>query len=201
MRPTEVLSAEHRVIEQVLGSLEVLAKEAGQTQRLDRDMASKAVQFLRLFADKCHHAKEEGHLFKKLVEKGMPANVGPVGVMLAEHEMGRALIRRMDKAAADWQDGSAEILSEFIGVAREYVSLLRAHIMKEDNILFPMAAGMLSDIEQDALLEAFYKTEHVDMPAGVHEDMVAIAEVLVVRYKVAATVPAQAGHACGCNCH
>jgi hemerythrin-like domain-containing protein len=85
MKPTEILSSEHRVIEQVLGCLEKIIEQARQNGRLERQPAEDAIAFFRNFADRCHHGKEEAHLFPALEAQGFPRQGGPTGVMLHEH--------------------------------------------------------------------------------------------------------------------
>lgn len=71
MRITEILTEEHRVIEQVLECLEAMASEAEAAGRLDGAAARQAVDFFQNFADRCHHGKEESHLFPMLERQGI----------------------------------------------------------------------------------------------------------------------------------
>ena len=89
MHPTEVLSQEHRAIENMLGALEEQIRAAPAGQPFPRRFFDEALDFFRNFADGCHHAKEENLLFPRMKERGVPENGGPIGVMLAEHEQGR----------------------------------------------------------------------------------------------------------------
>ena len=86
MLPTEILMNEHRVIEQVIGCLEKMAENCATGGVLDADDAADAIDFIRNFADKCHHMKEEDQLFVKMVEKGFPKEMGPIAVMLMDHD-------------------------------------------------------------------------------------------------------------------
>jgi hemerythrin-like domain-containing protein len=196
MNPTEILSAEHRVIEGVLDCLLRMAEQAEREARLDARDAASAIEFLRGFADGCHHGKEERHLFATLIAKGWPSDGGPVGVMLTEHELGRGLIRRMEAARAGAEAGKAEAHAEFAAAARGYVELLRAHIQKEERVLFPMADQALSAAEQQRLLAAFERTETQELGEVTHDRMLAIADELAERY---GTDPAQVA-AAGCGC-
>ena len=72
MKPTEILSGEHRVIEQVLTCLEQIAETCRKDGRLDKLSAEQALNFFRNFADRCHHGKEEAHLFPAIEAKGFP---------------------------------------------------------------------------------------------------------------------------------
>jgi hemerythrin-like domain-containing protein len=133
---TGVLRAEHQLILEVASVLE-RAIDGGGT---DGEALGDSVAFFRLFADACHHGKEEDLLFPALQAEGMPAEVGPIAVMLEEHRIGREFVGRMAESlpAAETAAGA-----EFTDAARGYIDLIRAHIAKEDGILFEMADGMV----------------------------------------------------------
>jgi hemerythrin-like domain-containing protein len=200
MKPTEILMAEHRVIEPVLDCLERLADGAERSGRLDGRSAREAIEFLRTFADGCHHRKEEQHLFEWLAERGWPKDRGPIGMMLLDHDEGRGLIRAMDEAHRRAESGEAAAPVAFAEAARRYVELLRGHIHREDRVLFPMADRLLTAEDQETLLAAFEKTEHEDMGDGTHERMLALARDLTQRLGLGQVVLPEAA-ACGCAHH
>lgn len=187
MKPTTVLSEEHRVIEVVLSCLEQMAQEAIDNGRLDAEPAGQVVDFIRNFADKCHHGKEEDHLFTALADKGMSPSEGPVAVMLNEHDQGRALVKAMADSIAAASDGEMQALGLFVTSARNFVLLLRNHIHKEDRILFPIAERMLSDDEMNQLNETFNTVESEHMGTGTHQRYIDLARDLAQRYAVATT--------------
>jgi hemerythrin-like domain-containing protein len=192
--PTGILMSEHRVIEKALACLERMADGFEAAGALNAEVAGDALEFLRTFADRCHHGKEEANLFPAMESKGLPVEVGPTAVMREEHRAGRGHVRDMGDALAR---GS---VPGFVGAARAYVELLREHIQKEDQVLFPMADKMLAPPEQDALLAAFERVEDRDIGPGVHERMLGIADRLCARYGVTEVPRAAAGgcgHCCG----
>ena len=152
MKPTEILSSEHRVIERVLDCLEAIVRQAKAAGRLEPQPARDAVAFFRDFADRCHHGKEEAHLFPALEAKGFPRQGGPTGVMLREHEQGRTHVRGMAEAIDAAATGDAAALGQFIEHAKGYLALLREHIYKEDHVLFQLADRTLSEADQQALV-------------------------------------------------
>ena len=85
----EVLMSEHRLIEQVLGSLETFTSEIEGGLAPEPPLLADYGAFFREFADSCHHGKEEDVLFQRMDERGFPRETGPVAVMLYEHEVGR----------------------------------------------------------------------------------------------------------------
>lgn len=196
---TQILKAEHDVILNVLDCLAKLAGQASTSQTLDAATARDILELLGTFADKCHHGKEEGALFPLLVRRGLPDKVGPLAVMLSEHETGRAEIAGMRAAVVAWDAGQLDAALRFAGHAHAYVDLLRDHIAKENNVLFPMADGMLSEADQEEVLKRFGAVESDDVGAGVHERCIALAGDLMRRLDV---TPAdrpivQAGGCCG----
>lgn len=182
MKATEILSAEHRVIELVLGCLDKIADEATTAGRLAEQDARDAIDFLRNFADRCHHGKEENHLFPALEAQGFPRQGGPVGVMLAEHDEGRRQIRGMDEALQAASAGDPPALARFVAHAHAYTELLRQHIQKEDNILFALADRVLGPAEQGELLGSFEHVELEHMGQGTHEKYMALATALAKKY-------------------
>jgi hemerythrin-like domain-containing protein len=193
MRATDILMDEHRVIEQVLNCLEKLADRCEAGEKLDGPSALKALDFFRNFADRCHHGKEEGHLFPLLEARGLAREGGPTGVMLHEHEEGRRLITAM--AGAIERDAPRE----FVPHARAYVKLLREHIRKEDNCLFPMAAGILSGTDAESLAQRFEHVENAEIGEGTHERYLQLANDLAERLNVPR---AQVAPPCGdAHCH
>jgi hemerythrin-like domain-containing protein len=138
-------------------------------EEVNPNVFAKGLDFFRNFADRCHHGKEERHLFAKLVEKGVPQQGGPVGVMLAEHEEGRSHIRGMAEALTRLQAGESGAARDLAAHAQAYVDLLSAHIRKEDTVLFPLADRLLTPEEQAELEEIFARVETEEMGEGVHE--------------------------------
>lgn len=180
MRPTEILSAEHRVIERVLGAIERMAHDAFDRGRIDVAAAKSAIAFLREFADARHHGKEEARLFPAMENAGLPPHQGPTAVMRYEHELGRAEVGRMAGAVRDFEEGKGCSADAFAFAARTFADLLREHIAKEDEVLFPMADRMLGAAAQESLLAEFAKLDGAD--PGLRGHWEAIAEDLASRF-------------------
>ena len=177
MNATKILMEEHEIILQVLDTLELeLAKI--KTGKSKPSFFLDAADFIKGFADGCHHAKEEGVLFKYMEEAGIPAENGPIAVMLSDHEQGRLFTRHMREAALKWQAGDQSAVAGVLENANGYIQLLRGHIFKENNILFPMADRAIDPGKYAALDDAFEHVEHVETGAGVHEKYLALAEKL-----------------------
>jgi hemerythrin-like domain-containing protein len=178
MIATDILMEEHQVIERVLGSLETTAEKVLEGKPVRPGFFLEAAQFIKGFADGCHHKKEEGVLFKSMNEYGIPAEEGPIAVMLNEHEQGRAYTRSIREAAEKWEAGDASAAPIAARNALAYTALLRQHIWKENGILFPLANQAIPLDKQDEVTKGFEHVEHEETGAGVHEKYLAIAEAL-----------------------
>jgi hemerythrin-like domain-containing protein len=191
--PTAVLMNEHRNIEKALAGLERMAEAFEETGKMVPADAAAAVEFLRTYADRLHHGKEEANLFPAMEARGLPCDVGPTAVMREEHRVGRAFIQ-------DMADGIAENdTAAFVAAARGYVELLREHILKEDQILFPMADRLLPPEEHESLGRIFEKVEKKDVGVETVAALLASVDRLCAAYGVA-EIPRAEGGSCGHCC-
>lgn len=167
MKSVEILMHEHRVIERGLGVLEAIANKLESGEDVPAEKVVKLLDFFQVFADKCHHGKEEGMLFPELEARGVPREGGPIGVMLYEHEEGRAFQRQLREALPNLSDPQSR--QKFVQAARGYIELLRQHIWKEDNVLFQMAQQVLTESDDALLVERFERYEQEEIGEGIHE--------------------------------
>jgi len=156
---TKVMVEEHQLILRMIALVEknTALLEAGRFYNwyfyLD------AVDFIRNFADRYHHAKEEDVLFVELVKNGMPEKQSPIEAMHIEHEQGRAHVRAMEDAARKALAGEPGQIPAIIAHARGYAQLLRGHIDKEDQILYPLAERILPETVRPGMLAAYAAAE------------------------------------------
>jgi hemerythrin-like domain-containing protein len=189
LEAAQILITEHRLIEQVLDILDAAADLVEAEVEVRPGLFLDAADFIRHFADGCHHKKEEGALFQAMAACGVPVFRGPIGAMLADHELGREYTRQMRQAAEGGQNGDHQAAPVLVSSARAYASLLRMHILKEDRVLFPMAAQALPLEEQGRLAQSFEKIEREQIGEGVKEKYQALAASLT--FEVAALSAAQ----------
>jgi hemerythrin-like domain-containing protein len=117
------------------------------------------VEFMRTFADRCHHGKEETHLFPVLVSKGVPDTGCPIGGLTHEHQQGRVLVKELAAAVEAYGGGDPSAKESLIKSLHGVVGLYPNHIWKEDYLLFPMSNKVLGLDDQKALLEKFSQVE------------------------------------------
>lgn len=168
-RPTDRLMAEHDAIERCLEILEVALSRLESGKDAPKKAIPQMADFFRTFVDRCHHAKEEEFLFPLFERKGIPVKGGPIGQMLLEHEEGRGLLKAFGAAAERLGAKDSKAAPELIRAGRAFASLLKEHISKENYILYPMGARLLSKEDEAWLFEAFERLEAERIGEGVHE--------------------------------
>ncbi len=169
MKPTEDLMNEHKAIKVMASIMGKIAANIRNNNKPDTEEIEKIIDFLRTFADKCHHGKEETALFPALVVAGMSNESGPVAVMLYEHDLGRGFIKNMALSVEAMETGDKSTANQLAVAMEEYVLLMQNHIQKEENILFPMADKFLPAKKQDEIFIAFERIEEDVVGHGVHE--------------------------------
>jgi hemerythrin-like domain-containing protein len=164
-KATQDLKTEHDAILHVLN---IVDKVVSSDEKDDIEIfkfGNELIYFLKTFADKCHHGKEEDYLFKALNARGISSEGGPIWVMLQEHKLGREYISLMSKSL------ESKDLTDFKTNAVKYRDLLISHIGKENNVLFMMTDKLLDDAAQNDLFEKFEQHEETVIGHGVHEEL------------------------------
>jgi hemerythrin-like domain-containing protein len=175
--PTEMLEAEHGFIAQVVSAAGLLADKLEAGQSVEAQVFQNIVEFMRVYADKCHHGKEEDLLFPLLEQRGVPLSGCPVEVLLREHGMGRALVKGLAEAAEAWQAGDPSARENLIKHLRSIAELYPNHIWKEDYLLFPMSNKVLNVEDQQTLALEFDRVEEA-VGREVHQRLELLSEQL-----------------------
>ncbi len=183
MKATDRLREEHEGVLAMLDSVEAIARAAEGGTSPDGAELDSILDFLRTFVDRCHHAKEEEFLFPAL-KAGGPMGAGPVAQMLAEHAEGRRFVAEMGEARAVLGEGPGAAL-RFAKAALSYCELLRAHIRKENEVLFPMADRIIDPARAELLYADFERIEEERIGAGRHEAFHVLIGELARRHRQA----------------
>lgn len=169
MKSLDELRDEHEGIKLMLDIMLAITQQVETNGEIDISHVDQLMEFITVFVDKCHHGKEEDLLFPALVEMGVMNANGPIGTMLTEHEEGRTYVRMMLKSLNEYKNGDKQSLEEFSRIARQYISMLQAHIDKENNVLYPIGEKLLSDNSDVQLVEGFERIEREQIGEGKHE--------------------------------
>ncbi len=178
---TGVLRDEHRLILEVAYALDGRLAESATGAPLDYDTVEMCIAFFRLFADACHHGKEEDLLFPELERAGLPHDSGPIAVMLDEHEQGRAFVREMAASIDGARAGDPRADAALRAAGEGFVNLIVAHIGKENNVLFNMADEMIVGPDCRALCSRYDDTCARRYEGRTKEDLEELAAEILAR--------------------
>ncbi len=157
MMPIGPLMIEHRWIERMI---QLMARELArleETGRADVEFLDAAVDFIRTYADRCHHGKEEDILFKALREKNLTPELKRIlEELIREHAWGRKTVGSLVQARKQYASGETAALDTLRRLLGELVEFYPRHIEKEDKHFFLPVMEYFSQAEKDALLEAGY---------------------------------------------
>lgn len=146
MDAIQIMKEEHTYIKRMLKVLRKACLNILEGQSVDYQLFTDSVDFIRNYADKYHHSKEEDVLFKKMQEEiNNPDTLSAVQGMFIEHDFGRLFIFNLVKAVDKVQNGDAEAKVDIIGNTIPYTDLLARHIDKEDNALYDFGVKALSE--------------------------------------------------------
>ncbi len=156
---TQVMSDEHQLILRMITLVEKNTRLMEQGDFRNWQFFLDAIDFIRNYADRFHHAKEEDVLFMELVKNGMPEKQSPIEAMHMEHDQGREFVRALEEAAEKALAGEPGQIPLIAESAKGYAELLRGHIDKEDNILYPLAERVLPEDVRSGMLKAYENAE------------------------------------------
>ncbi len=156
---TQVMVAEHQLILRMIALVEKNTERTLQGRFRNWQFFLDAVDFIRNYADRFHHAKEEDVLFVALVKNGMPEKSSPIEAMLMEHDQGRVFVRAVEDGAQRAMLGELGQIPVIAENARGYAELLRGHIDREDTILYPLAERVLPEEVRPAMLAGYARAE------------------------------------------
>ncbi|WP_163338803.1 hemerythrin domain-containing protein [Desulfopila sp. IMCC35008] len=146
--PIQILVDEHKLIKRWLALIPAIATHLDLASADDRQTAEKGVQFIRIYADRLHHGKEEGILFSYFDD-----TVDIFEVIYEDHRRARALVQEMVSAL------NSQNTEVFTSNLQEYADLLTEHIHKENEILFPWLDSRLTEKEHLELVTRFEKSD------------------------------------------
>src|ERR1035437_4192043 len=173
----EMLEAEHRVIQKMVAGMSVLADQLEGGEPVDVSLLESIVAFLRRFADRLHHGKEESFLFPALIRRGVPSHGCPIGGLTMEHQKGRVMVGELADAVRGYAAGEPPVRENLVRSLRALVAFYPNHIWKEDYLLFPLAGKVLTPEDQQELMDQFDTVER-ELGLDVHEEFDKVATEL-----------------------
>lgn len=158
MKPIGPLMREHRLIERLIVLLSREIEQINTSGKVNTGFLMAAVDFIRTYADRTHHGKEEDILFRELAKKNLDAEHKRImNELIQEHIAAREMVARLVKAREAYIAGDSKSSGEIVDCLRELTGFYPAHIEKEDKHFFYPCLEYLTKEEQDAMLQEFWE--------------------------------------------
>ena len=175
MQVRGALMNEHRLIERMLSKVEDVLAQIDSTQRVDPLFVDSVVDFVRTYADRTHHGKEEGILFAELSTRELSAeDRRAMDELVADHVFGRATSDALADANELYCQGKSSAVTVIVGQLRTLCDFYPRHIAKEDKVFFPAARAYFTEEEEQALLARFREFDRT----MIHEKYKSVVEGL-----------------------
>jgi hemerythrin-like domain-containing protein len=156
MEPIRRLMAEHQVILKMTANMARRLETFRDAGHVDTRYIETATDFIRTYADHCHHGKEEGILFRELGRKELDPKVATLmGQLLQEHTWARTLTGRLVEANRAYALGDASQLDKVLRPLRQLADFYPGHITKEESRFFEPCATYFTEGEREAMLAEF----------------------------------------------
>ena len=152
------LMIEHRHIERMISLVDGAVSEIESTRKVDPVFVDTVVDFIRMYADRTHHGKEEDILFRDLGKRDLsPEDQRIMNELIEEHVFGRQTTKALVEANTRYRNGDAAALADIVAKLRTFVDFYPRHIEKEDKVFFPASRVYFTDEEDQAMLAEFWE--------------------------------------------
>jgi hemerythrin-like domain-containing protein len=168
--PTEDLMREHGVLRRILLVYGEVIRRVDANQEIKPDPVAHAAKIVRAFIEDYHERDEEEYIFPRFQKAGKMTDL--VSVLLQQHQAGRKLTANIQRLATASALTSASNRKEIAESMRQFIRMYEPHSAREDTVLFPEFAKLISEKELRKLMETFEQKEKA-LPMGDFEKMVA----------------------------
>ena len=175
MQARAPLMIEHRLIERMLSVIKDVLWTIESKHQVDPLFVDVAVDFIRVYADRTHHGKEEDILFRELNSKPLSAEDRRVmNELIEEHVFGRRTTKALVDANTRYRNGDETALSDIADKLQILIEFYPKHIQKEDKVFFPASRAYFTDEEDQTMLAEFWEFDR----KMIHEKYRSVVEQL-----------------------
>ena len=175
MQARAPLMIEHRLIERMIGRIKSALGQIESERKVEPVFVDIAVDFIRTYADRTHHGKEEDILFRDLNKKDLSTEDRQVmNELIGEHVFGRKITKALVEANTRYRNGDASALGDISGQLKTLVEFYPKHIEKEDKVFFPASRAYFTDEEDQTMLSEFWEFDR----KMIHEKYKAVVKEL-----------------------
>jgi hemerythrin-like domain-containing protein len=175
MLPVGPLMIEHRLIEKMLERVSIIVEGIEQEHSVNPVLIDTIVDFIRMYADRTHHGKEEDILFRDLSTRDLTADERRImAELVEEHKTGRRLTAELVVQRERYVSGDNAALEGMAASLRELCAFYPEHIRKEDVGFFIPVMRHFTRQELDAIIAEMWKFDR----QMIHEKYRAVVDAL-----------------------
>ena len=172
------LMIEHRLIERMIAIIKWTLSQIEKEEKIDPVFIDTIVDFIRIYADRTHHGKEEDILFRDLNTKELSEEDRRVmNELIQEHIIGRKITVELVNANSHYRNGDETALAEIVSNLRSLAAFYPKHIEKEDKIFFPAAREYFSEAQDQAMLNEFWEFDR----KMIHEKYLSVVQAYEIK--------------------
>jgi len=181
MKPRGALMIEHRLIEKILNIAGKELENIRREKKVDPVLVDTMVDFIKTYADRTHHGKEEDILFKELERKELnQLDRRLMQDLVNEHINARNVVKELVEANKNYAGGDQKSLATIIEKISFLIHFYPEHITKEDKVFFPDTEKYFRDNELDKMLDDFWEFDR----RMIHEKYEKLYAMLSKKYDV-----------------
>lgn len=149
---------EHRLIERMIALMRDNLQKIKKENKAEVGFIDTAIDFIRTYADRCHHGKEEDILFRDLAKKPISDEHKKImNELIEEHGYGRKAVGSLVSAKEKYAKGDTIALKDIISCLEALVAFYPMHIEKEDKRFFLPCMDYFTDEEKDNMLKEYWE--------------------------------------------
>ena len=158
MMPIGPLMIEHRLIERMIKLIDSEIISISKTNKINISFIDAAIDFIKTYADRCHHGKEEDILFIELKNKDISSvHKKILDELIQEHVYAREITKILVDAKNKYLNGDNEAVVTVSTQLNKLVEFYPKHIAKEDKNFFIPCMQYFTRKEQDDMLDEFWE--------------------------------------------
>jgi hemerythrin-like domain-containing protein len=181
VRPTDTLAKEHALVILATKAAEQEVRYMRDTSEYRPEVIDELVDFFQYFTEGCHDPKEENLLFARMRARGLPGDTGILAEFYREHQEFHTRLRDIEHWLRTMKKTGTGEVPELAVRLDGYLKLMRAHVAREEELLFPMADELLTAEDQEELARGFDSIESEEMAVGVRQRYSELAQLLAGR--------------------
>lgn len=155
----EILGNEHRSMWQLTVVLDELRKQLGHPeQKPDAQLFELILDYIEQYIERVHQPKEEEFLYRAVLDRTSEGR-DMIAQFQREHAASPEIVAKLRAQLKSLMQHYPQGAAEFQAALEGYIALLRSHITREENELFPLAREILTDVDWDEVNTAITDSE------------------------------------------